>query len=508
MAFDAGAIVGKLVLDKQDFDRAVKSVGESTTSLGSSINSLGKTIYFTSRQIGQVGRNLAFLGSGIMAPLILTFKSAEKYSNGVRYEMERLTNATIQMRVSVAESLVPIMHRLSNILADLTNRWMSLSPQLRENILQITFISGAMLALGGTFVYLISKIGMLVGGLLRLGGSFLVFAGANLPFTLIAAAIGGVIYLMLRYQSIGTPILNTMEILALKVARGYEKLVWAMAKILEFQARMAFNFNMADYFKGQADAVVNIIDGLQNKIDGINETGQGKMAETVDGLRNAVGQIKDAFSGLGTVEFNIPDKIYEASKSFSEGFHDALNDTLHDLTNWGQMAANVVQQTTQGMQTMFSNLFQKFLKGQIRDAADVFVEFGNFVLKVISDVIAQIITAKIIAGIGSIFSAGAGTANVAGMGSVKVAPANYYLGHAEGIENVPYTGLYKLHADEEVRPSYMKTGGQPMQLTIVNQITTGFVNAAIAEEPGTVINVINEDTLRSRSTRKTFKITR
>jgi hypothetical protein len=78
----------------------------------------------------------------------------------------------------------------------------------------------------------------------------------------------------------------------------------------------------------------------------------------------------------------------------------------------------------------------------------------------------------------------------------------------EGTAAVPYTGNYKLHGREEIVPKYDSGKGKEIVINIVNKITSSFVNAAIAEEPDTVINVINSDTLRNGTTRRTQKLVR
>ena len=75
-----------------------------------------------------------------------------------------------------------------------------------------------------------------------------------------------------------------------------------------------------------------------------------------------------------------------------------------------------------------------------------------------------------------------------------------------GTDYVPYTGLAVLHEGEKVIPKGGgEGGGQVIELHITNLITPGFVNAAINEEKGTVINIINENTVRRGITRETIR---
>jgi hypothetical protein len=78
-------------------------------------------------------------------------------------------------------------------------------------------------------------------------------------------------------------------------------------------------------------------------------------------------------------------------------------------------------------------------------------------------------------------------------------------GFATGIDYVPESGVYKLHEGEKVVPKYDANKQTAGNITIANYITTDAINAAIASDPDTVVNVINADTVRNGMTRKTYK---
>jgi hypothetical protein len=164
------------------------------------------------------------------------------------------------------------------------------------------------------------------------------------------------------------------------------------------------------------------------------------------------------------------------------------------------MAGNIVTQMVSGMQTSLSNFFQGFLKGEIRSAKQLFVEWGNFVIKIISDVIAQWITAQIMTGLGSLFApsiAGAGT-TVNAFAGVRVP------GMQEGAESIPYTGLFRLHEGEKVTPRHSSDNAEKTNLTIYNMITNEAVAAAMAgkEGSGVIVNTINMNSLRNGVVRR------
>jgi hypothetical protein len=81
-------------------------------------------------------------------------------------------------------------------------------------------------------------------------------------------------------------------------------------------------------------------------------------------------------------------------------------------------------------------------------------------------------------------------------------------GLAEGTNYVPFTGIYKLHAGEEVKPSrYVDQEKKPIELTLYNLLTTDSVAAAMAsrEGQGVIVNVISADNARNGRTRRTIQ---
>jgi hypothetical protein len=289
------------------------------------------------------------------------------------------------------------------------------------------------------------------------------------------------------------------------IAIGWEKVARAMLMTMLYGAMLSGDDSLVAWCAAQKVALDELIAGLEGNIRRIMETGKGNLASGFDDLQTKINAIKELFAGIGKTEFYIPDKIYEASKTFAEGWHDALSDANNSLHNWGAMAASIVEQAVTSMQSAFSNLFQNILKGQLNSAKDFFIEWGNFVLKIISDVIAQIITAKIISSIFGIFSGS--TVATAGLGNVLTAPANYFLGHASGIERVPETGIYKLHRNEQVVPAYDQAKTRDSQLVIYNLITNEAVAAAMQskEGQGVIVNVIDVNASRGGIVRKVIK---
>lgn len=498
--FDAGSIVGRLVLDTSGFQT-------SAVSASRRIEQLGQNIITTTRQLTRAASNMTFLGAAITAPIIAAFKSAEKYSNPVRTELEKMNNAFIGLRVSVAESLLPVMHQFGNVIADLVNRWNTLSPTLRENILRTALMTGVFLTLGGTISMIALKIIMLIGSVVKLTGVFLAFAAVNPALALIYVAIAGIVFAMLKWKAVGDIVMNTISILCDVAWAGLNSVLFVTdsiaaatlaiipgcKKLSEQYAQLA-----NDSLRRVGDAGKNVWDTLV--------TGQSNASRGLDDMKTQMQSWGDLFKNLGSQEVGVKN-WQEAPKTFVQGWNDAWAKTTADLQNWGAMAENIVQQVASGMQSSISGFLMN-VRDYFNGSRDFFVEFGNFILKILADVIAQIITAKIIAGIGTVFNFGAasvGSSNIAGS---SFNTAGLSLGsYAEGTDAIQYTGNYRLHEGEKVTPKYDANKSGTIEVAIANHITPEAIATAMSgqEGKGVIVNTIDINALRNGSSRRTIR---
>lgn len=110
----------------------------------------------------------------------------------------------------------------------------------------------------------------------------------------------------------------------------------------------------------------------------------------------------------------------------------------------------------------------------------------------------------------SIFGLGGSGEMRGGVGGQIIRGANIPGGSAwsphsfeTGTDYVPKNMLAYLHRGEKVVTA--SENKQEQEITIINVVDPSFVNASIAREPNTIINIINNDVLMAGSTRKTMK---
>lgn len=76
-------------------------------------------------------------------------------------------------------------------------------------------------------------------------------------------------------------------------------------------------------------------------------------------------------------------------------------------------------------------------------------------------------------------------------------------GYQHGTANVPTTGLYQLHAGEQIVPRPI--GGSDREVTIINAFGDNFIAQAIADNPGAIVNAVTENMLINGTLKRILK---
>jgi len=538
--FDAGAIVGRLILDTSEFTTAA-------TKATQKVEDIGQKVINTSRQLSRMAANLTYLGTAITAPIVMAFKSAEKYSNSTRTELEKFNNIFIGLRVSIAESLLPVMHQFGNAVADLTQRWQNLSPALRENMLRTALMTGVFLTLGGAISMVALKIISLIGYIIKLSGALMTFAVMNPELLLIRLAIVGIVIAMFKWQEVGNIVMNTLNILfdmakvgfytILAIVDGITSAFFSAATgALKFFSAITVNKSakkvLQDLAAGAWDLAQKYNDLSLNAYKKMAEsgsdafqilqTGQSDFSQGFDDFKGQMSTWLDLFKNLGGTEVDVP-RWQEASKTFAQGWQDAMDKTRAQLLDWGQTATNIFEGGIQTLSSGFSDLGMSII-GMGEDIQTVFANIGKSIIKMFMDILMKWLAMKVMMGIGSLVSSVAGAFSSVGNGYAAASTStgsgltNAFnatqfnptggLGFAEGTDSIPYNGRYELHEGEKVTPKYDATKGQgDIQLTLINNITPEAVATAMSgkEGNGVIVNTIDNNALRNGSSRRTIR---
>jgi hypothetical protein len=383
---------------KDEVTKRLQGIEGGLQKFANSAHQLGLNMRQVGREISQVGSTLTFMGAALTGPLALAFKSAEKYSLSVSNELKRLDNAFIALRVSIAEALLPVVHKLANVFGNLLNIWNSLTPATQQMIIQGVAITGIFLTLSGVVVSLIGRLVRVGGIILDLVSKFALFALANPWLVGIAAVVAGLIIVFLKFRDVAVPVLNAIEIAAemvyigfVKLIKyllvGFDKLALGLQKFYDLLGKLPGKLGepyreVSEHikkFRENLDGLIKAsdteMDRVGSKISNILVTGEGSLVKGYDKARAAIENFINSLKNLGKeVKIEEVAQKFDAIKTIGEGAARSLG-------------------------SVFKHFFSDAFKGQIDDVRDYFAEFGNMMLEVLAEVLAKMILVKTIGAI-------------------------------------------------------------------------------------------------------------
>ncbi len=255
-----------------------------------------------------------------------------------------------------------------------------------------------------------------------------------------------------------------------------------MAK--EIFGAFAIPIGLMDKF--MADILSKFITGTE-KIKGTAIDFAKEEAERLAGiLDKMVGATDDVISDMSTKWSDHIFNLVKGTKTFSEVWQDVMDDALR----------NFIGGFVRGMLEAHSQMLGKMVAQWW--TAQTTMGFGagsGGWWSAISGVL------------GLFGGAAGGAASFAGeafnLGSSPLHPGNIPMFAEGAIVRRPTLGMIGESGPEAIVPLDEYRGGD--SLTIINVVDPNFVNAQIANEPNTVINVINADLIKGGSTRRTLK---
>jgi hypothetical protein len=480
--FDAGSVVARLTLDKKDWDRSISQIQNNVSGLSARMTSLGTEMMSTGRSINQVGSRLTMLGGMIMAPVALMVNQLAKENMVLQNKLDNVSRSFKELGSSLIGYIIPYIDRLSGMVKGLSDGFNRLPDSVRRFAVDFAIISSALLITTGLAAKIIGLFSILSGAIIKVGAALLLFAQAH-PLVALATAVAVIALNFDKLKdilpklavAIGTTFSSSILAIIDMIGAGVWKLMAAIIGLLE---KIPF---LGGVFKSAMDSM---------RVDCENLAAaawKSAGAETQAWI--------DAWSGLVPKHKEVTEKMLNEWQSFNAGINMGLKEQVAAFSNFGNMAKELVANTFTTMSNTVSTVFFDLMTGKFQNLQQVAADFGNSLIKMFADLVAKlVIYAAIVLPLTAMFPELKTALTVGSM-----------FGFAEGTDSVPQTGMYKLHEGEKVTPKYDANSSKDQAITIINQITPGFVNAAIAMDPGTVINVINQDILYSRTTRKTIQ---
>lgn len=344
----------------------VDKVSKDLSKVTVNFNEFGKSMDRVGKQISQVGMKMTYLGGAITGAFALSMKQAMEFSPAVNKTMLEIGNSFNQLNITIAQSVLPIFQMLSNALSNVVAWFKALDPQLRENILKWTLITGVVLTFGGVFVKVAGTVISLVGKII---------AGIN-PWVLALMAVSwAVVEIITHWDNVRAyvmPIIHGVQIAVDMLAIGFNKVALAAAHSAAFMAAALGNVNVATKFEEQAIALEGIIRDLE--ADMTRAMSGNGLAEATDRLAT-----------------DLPTKIKTMWDSILGSFKTGTESARTELFNFGTFAQNTMTQIGAAMSNSLGTVFFDVVKGKIASVQDAFASFGDAILQILTQALAKLI---------------------------------------------------------------------------------------------------------------------
>jgi hypothetical protein len=353
-------------MPNQDINIRIKLTDEITRNLkkaSQGLKDFSLDMRKVGREISYVGMSMTAVGASIVAPLTLAYKQAGKFNAEIAHQLRETQNVFDNLSVSIGKSLLPVMKRLTDSVANAVSWWNSLDQSMRDKVIQSIWNTGkALVALGlslvviGKTISTLANLGLLLANLPKLAPIFVAMTG---PIGWATIAFAGLIFVMIKFKKVREEIMN----LAQAVPRG---VAWLMGMSQED----------IDQILGKQGAWAKAGDDFIQQFTDFANTYKKIMGSLTSGGEGAEGNVGNIWTGFKT----------------------GLDEALANLSNWAETGKKIALDMTSSMQTSFTNLFDDAFSGELKRAEDYFAEFGRSLLHMFSQTIAQMITKWIMFG--------------------------------------------------------------------------------------------------------------
>ena len=399
------------------------------------LNTFGDNLRSASRELVRVGSIMTGFGAGMSAPFIAALASVSNSSFAVHEQFRQLGDVSDQLSQTIATAVLPVFERKIQVLENMVVAFNALDPQVKNFILQGTFAAGMLLTIVGVSTLVIGKLGELFANVTLLTSKFVAWVAipANAWFMEIAAAIVVVIALMVKYKDVADVVLSTFQILFLFLKNGFlavkaanelfvSSALSGIADVLAALAKVpgpsqtAFT-NMANAIRNAsanaqilADRDLHGIIVNSQQIGSILASGQGTWSKGFDNLKTSANafwqtmqdgtkKFDDSEKQLNTELIKLSDQLLLLQQKNSNRAFLTEQSRLQDQIKLNQFYNSEVMKSMQGMaaftvqigqtiQTSLSGALTDFITG-VKSANDAFKEFGQALIKVIIEFVAQ-----------------------------------------------------------------------------------------------------------------------
>lgn len=365
------------------------------------LNQLGGFAISAGRELSKIGSISAIAGAAISGPLILAFKDAAKYSAAVSQQIDALSQVTEDFQKEIATAMLPVVAQFIEFVERLFTAFNSLSPALKDQIIQGALLAAVILSVSGLFEIISGRVIVLFGELSKLTSRFLDFAVLNPIIVAVAVAVAFLVALMFKFKPVADDVLNVFQFLFLALKNGFlvvtsnitlllSNIYGGLSQVYGFLAKLPVPKGLKDFFESSADGAKNLAKAFNdisiNSLAGIKTISQ-MTAEITDSktswaasFQSIKAEIISFFATLNGGGSNGPSQV----TSFVNGFIDGLQQIQVKMANLEQQGTDFANTLNSGMTTAFSNIITG-----TESASAAFADFGKSILKALVDYVAQ-----------------------------------------------------------------------------------------------------------------------
>ena len=388
---------------KDEVSQKLQGVEGALRKFGNNMKALSGDMREVALSIRQVSRNMVFVGGIITGGFALAIKTASQYSGDVDRAVQSMNLSFIRLQILIAQAVVPVLNALANIVSNLVAWFNSLDVNTRNFALQAVFLTGIILTLGGAFGRMLSSLIQIIATLPLAIGNLAIFVSMHpyiLGITAGLAAMAGIVAILIifwdRLKGIVQPFITTLEIAlnaVFSLANLISSSIWALFEVILNAISWTLDkINKLPLPKKWHDALNDAktaVSGFSAEIDKVR----------LDSLNMSLAHLELAWDGFtkGTSAAGDElDKLHKAFQNIKFGVKDLLKDltktpTIEGITKWASIVEQTVKKLADAMSQSLGNFFYNILTKQITSAKDAFIEFGNSVLRILTDVLARLI---------------------------------------------------------------------------------------------------------------------
>lgn len=412
---------------------SLQKMSDNTRSFGLQLRQAGREMSF-------IGSSMAMAGAAITAPLVAAYAQAGKYSAAVSQQIWQMQNVMNNLSVSIGNALLPAMKQFTDQVARMVDAWNRLTPAQQRNIVQTVYHISEFLVLGGTILMVSGRIVTMLANITLLTSKFEAWLALPMSGWLLTtyAGIGLVVFAMFKWKEVGDLVMNSVQVLVNYFMVGLDTIKGVLASLVDMIASLAaFIVGMIEKIPFFPKAWKEALDYTRVYIDAFKAGVEKDMEDITTTSAARLKTITDVFNGK---EHSFADWFDNAKKSAQElmsflnskgglgaetstgnfftGFQLGLTQTLQKLYDWSATGLKAAKDLFTGMQSDFQGLFYDAFTGQLKSAQDYFKAWGEQILKIFSDVLAQMVTKMIASQISQMF--GFGIPAIAGIGGYGV----------------------------------------------------------------------------------------